>query len=236
MRSGARFWLPFLFTGGLQHLGCWPHFRLGWLEDRVPVGPVPVGECSAEVAIVGVFGGDQHALPFGELVCERLALGGEVLDPLAHLPDFLACGEGEFVVFGFGDRLGFGGPQRLEALVGVAAAKFGVCCYGQVTLFGGGAFPGAAVLHGPGEDLLAFAVGAVHGLVAGRQCLVLGGQVVSPAAAGGVRFGVSSGGGELGFPCSGPDLAEFVADPFRCPGGFDRVGVAHVQQGAVWQV
>jgi hypothetical protein len=34
-------------------------------------------------------------------------------------------------------------------------------------------------------------------------------------------------------PGGGADLAELIADTLRCPGGFDRVGVAQVQQPPV---
>ena len=40
---------------------------------------------------------------------------------------------------------------------------------------------------------------------------------------------------KAGFLSAGADLAEFVADPLRRPGGFDGVGVAQVQQRPVWQ-
>ena len=61
-------------------------------------------------------------LAFFELLAERLALGGQFLDPCGHLADVLAGGEGQFLAFGFADGGGFGGPQGLDLLVGVSAA------------------------------------------------------------------------------------------------------------------
>ena len=53
------------------------------------------------------------------------------------------------------------------------------------------------------------------------------------AAGGGFGFGAGADGGQAGVPGGGADLAELVADVLGCPGGFDRVGVAQVQQHPV---
>ena len=87
--------------------------------------------------------------------------------------------------------------------------------------------------HDGGEDGLAFAVGVVHGLVAGGQGLLLDGCFVLAVAAGGAGFGGGADGGQAGFGGAEPDLAQFLAGPLRCPGGFDGVGVAQVQQRPV---
>ena len=87
--------------------------------------------------------------------------------------------------------------------------------------------------HDGGEHGLALPVGVVQGLVAGGQRLLLGGVVVLAAAVGGCGVGGGADGGQAGVPGAGADLAELVADPLRCPGGFDGVGVAQVQQRPV---
>ena len=56
------------------------------------------------------------------------------------------------------------------------------------------------------------------------------------AAVGGcLCFCLGPDRGQAGFLRAEADLAEFVADPLRRPGGFDGVGVAQVQQCPVWQ-
>src|SRR5206468_13052290 len=123
-------------------------------------------ECLAEVAVVRVFGGDYHALPFGEPVGECAAFGCQVLDPLACLGDLFTRCQGEFFALGLGCWLGFGRPEWFEPLAGVAAAQFGVGGHGQVPLLGGGPVPFGPVVHDGGEYVLALAVGVVHGAVA----------------------------------------------------------------------
>ncbi len=65
-------------------------------------------------------------LPPSQLPGEGRTPSGEVLDPLADLGDGLAGLEVQLANVGAGDRLGLGGPQRLETLGGMAAAQFGV--------------------------------------------------------------------------------------------------------------
>ncbi len=72
--------------------------------------------------MVGVLGRDGQALPFGELMREGAAGGGEVFDPLARLRDLLPWGQGELVALRAGGGLGFGRAQRRVVLFGVAAA------------------------------------------------------------------------------------------------------------------
>jgi hypothetical protein len=52
-------------------------------------------------------------------------------------------------------------------------------------------------------------------------------------AAGGTGFCGGAEGGEVGVSGAGAHLAELVADPRGRPGGFDGVGVAHVDQQPV---
>ena len=115
------------------------------------------------------------------------------------------------------------------------AAQFGVGGDGQLPLLAGGGLPLLPVGHDGGEDGLAFAVGVVHGLVAGRQRLLLDGCFVLAVAVGGVCFGGGADGGQAGFGGAEPDLAQFLAGPLRRPAGFDGVGVAQVQQRPVGQ-
>src|SRR5271165_5180935 len=95
---------------------------LGGLQDRVFAWAGPGGERRAEVAIIGVLGRDPLALPVGEPGGERAMCCGQVLDPLAYFGGGLRRGQGEFVALGLGGGLGFGGAQRGELLVRVAAA------------------------------------------------------------------------------------------------------------------
>jgi hypothetical protein len=208
---------------------------LGGCKTASLAGPGQGGECLAEVPVAGILGRDGQALPFGELAGEGVVGGGQVLDPLAHFRDRLPCGQGEFVALGLGGGLRFGRAQRRVVLAGVAAAEFGVGGHGQVTLGAGGRVPVGPVGHDGGEDGLAVPVGLVQGLVAVAELLLLGGGVVLAAAGGGCGFGAGAAGGQAGVPGGGADLAELVADVPGCPGGFDGVGVAQVQQPAVGQ-
>jgi hypothetical protein len=61
-------------------------------------------------------------LAFMKLFEERLPLGGPVGYPLGHLADFFVWGQLQFLAVGVAGRGGFGRPQRLDLLVGVAAA------------------------------------------------------------------------------------------------------------------
>jgi hypothetical protein len=69
--------------------------------------------------------------------------------------------------------------------------------------------------------------------VAGRQLLFAGGCNVVPVAPGGRGLGTGTQAAQPGLPCADAHLAQLIADPLRCPGGFDRVGVAQVQQRPV---
>jgi hypothetical protein len=120
---------------------------------------------------------------------------------------------------GFG--FGFGGAQRRVLLAGMAAAQLGVGGHGQVPLVAGGGVPVGPVGHDRGEDGLAVPVGVMHCLVAGGQDPVPTGLAGLAAALGGVGLGGGADGGQAGFLGAGADLAEFVADPRRRPGGFD---------------
>jgi hypothetical protein len=56
--------------------------------------PRPGQEGLAEVAIIGVLGGDGQALQVGEPFGESAVSGGQVLDQLAHIAGRLADGAG----------------------------------------------------------------------------------------------------------------------------------------------
>jgi hypothetical protein len=113
----------------------------------------------------------------------------------------------------------------------MAAAELGVGGDGQVALGAGGVLPVDAVGHGLGEDGLALAVGIVQGLVAGGELSLAVGFVVVAALPGGTGLGGGAEAVQAGVPGGGADLAEFIADVGRGPGGLDGVGVAQVQQG-----
>ena len=102
-----------------------------------------------------------------------------------------------------------------------------------MALGAGGGIPVGPVGHRGGEHGLALPVGLMQGLVAVREFLLPGGGVVLAAAAGGFGFRAGAQGGQVGVPGGGADLAQLVTDVPGCPGGFDRVGVAQVQQPAV---
>jgi hypothetical protein len=102
-----------------------------------------------------------------------------------------------------------------------------------VPLGAGGGVPVGSVGHDGGEHGLAFGVDVVQGLVAGGQVLLLAGLLVLAVALGGLGLGGGAYGGQAGVLGGGADLAEFVADVLRRPGGFYGVGVAQVQQRPV---
>jgi hypothetical protein len=120
----------------------------------------PEREGLAQVAVGGIFGGDGHALPVGELLGEGAVRGGQVGDPLAHLARRVLWGEGELGALAVGGGVGFGRAERV-VLAGVAAAEFGAGGDGQVSLGAGGGVPVGAVGHGRGEYGLALPVGLV---------------------------------------------------------------------------
>jgi hypothetical protein len=192
-------------------------FRFGRPQDRSGGWCWPGREGLAKVAVVGVFGLDGQALPVGQLAGQRVALGGQVLDPLAGFPDLLARGEGEFVALVLGEARGFGGAQGRVLAAGVPTAEFGVGGHGQVPLGAGGGVPVGPVGHNGIEHGLPFGVDVVQGLVAGGQFLLLAGFFVLVAALGGSGFGGGADGGQAGLAGAGADLAEFVADPISAP-------------------
>ena len=88
----------------------------GWIsglggQDRVLGGALPGGEGRAGVFVAGVFGGDQQALPFGQLVGEGAALGGQAGDPLAEPRDLLSRGQDELGALFLGGGRGLGGAR-----------------------------------------------------------------------------------------------------------------------------
>ena len=95
---------------------------LGGLQDGVLSWSGPGGECRAEVAVVGVFGGDPLALPVREPGGEGAVRSGQVLDPLADAGGWLPGGQGELVALSAGGGLGFSRAERGKVLAGVAAA------------------------------------------------------------------------------------------------------------------
>ena len=82
---------------------------LGGLQDGVLSWSGPGGECRAEVAVVGVFGGDPLALAVREPGGEGAVRGGQVFDPLADAGGWLLGGQGELVALSLGGGLGFSG-------------------------------------------------------------------------------------------------------------------------------
>ena len=127
----------------------------GWLQDRVLIRPRPGRECLAQVAVIGVGGGDGQGLPPGEPLGERAVRGGQVGDPLARLAWRLGRSRGELGAMGLGGGIGFGRAERGEVLVWVAAAEFGVGGDGQAALGAGRVIPVGPVGHGGREDSLA---------------------------------------------------------------------------------
>jgi hypothetical protein len=102
-----------------------------------------------------------------------------------------------------------------------------------VPLLHGGLLPVIPVGHGGGEYGLSLTVGVVQGLVAAGQLLLAGGFLVLTALLGGGGFGAGAEPGQPGVPCGGADLAELITDPLGRRRGFNRVGVAQVQQHPV---
>jgi hypothetical protein len=93
---------------------------------------VPGRERLAEVLPVGILVRDHEALPLLQLLPERLALGREVPDPLAHLADLLPGGQDQFLVLGVAGGGGFAERRgsirwpgwRLHSSVSAATAKW----------------------------------------------------------------------------------------------------------------
>jgi hypothetical protein len=73
------------------------------------------GEVLAQVFSARVLAGDHESLTLIELLAERPALGGQVLNPLRHLAAVLAASKGQFLTFGFADGaltwVGLGGLE-----------------------------------------------------------------------------------------------------------------------------
>ena len=200
----------------------------GRLQNGVLIRAGPGGERLAEVAVVGVFGRDCLALAVGKFVGEYLSPGGQVFDPLVHLPWLLLRSEGELVALRRGGGLGFGRPQRRVVLAGVAAAQLGGGG-GQVPLLAGGLLQSARSAMTAANALLTLPVGLLQGLVAGRQRVLPAGFLMVTALleqSGRRRRRAGRPGGHP--PSHGADLPQFVADVWRGPGGLDRVGVAQV--------
>src|SRR5260221_12278390 len=80
---------------------------LGWLQDGISFGRAGGGERVAKVFPVRVFAGDGERLPFFDLLAERLALGGQVLDPFGHLANVLVRGKDQTLALRIADGLGF---------------------------------------------------------------------------------------------------------------------------------
>ena len=139
----------------------------------------------------------------------------------------------ELVAMSIGGRLRFGRAQRRQVLAGVAAAQFGVGGDGQLALDAGGGLPVGAVGHRLSEHGFALPVDPLQGLVAGGQLVLGRGVVVVAALGGGAGLGGGAQAGQAGVPGGSADLTKLVPDIPGSPGGFDRVGVAQVQQPAV---
>ena len=176
---------------------------LGRLQDRVHALSRPGRERRAEVAVVGIMGGDSQALPVREPHGKGSVGSCHLLDPRGHLAGRLAHSRGELVALGIGGGLGFGRAQRRVVLAGVAAAQFGIGGHGQVALGAGSGIPFGPVGHGGGEHLLALPVGLVQRLVAARQVALAGSVVVVAALAGGAGFGGGAQAGQAGIPGGG---------------------------------
>ena len=132
-----------------------------------------------------------------------------------------------------GGGVGFGGAQWRELLAGVPAAQFAVGGDGQLPLLTGCCLPLLPVGHDRGEDVLAFAVGVVHGLVAGRQGLLLTAVSCWPwrwavPASAAARMAARRAS-------AAPSRTWRSSSPVHCGAqrGFDGVGVAQVQQRPV---
>ena len=115
----------------------------------------------------------------------------------------------------------------------MTAAQLGVGRHGQLPLLPGRGLPFRPVGHDCGEDGLTLPVGLLQGAIAAGPFLFPGGLPVIAAAPGGVRLGGGAQAGQAGVPGGVADLAEFVPDPLRRPGGLDGIGVAQVQQHPV---
>src|SRR5262245_50582072 len=85
--NGLWLWCVVAFASPLQDLLRGFDHRLWRLQDRVPLGRAERRERRAEILVVGILGRDGHAVSLGELFGERLAVSGDVLDPLADLAE-----------------------------------------------------------------------------------------------------------------------------------------------------
>ena len=173
---------------------------------------------------------DHDVLPFLELVLEGAPLPGKLGHPLRLFGGRgLGRLRGDLVGF-WGAR--FGGAQRLDRLIGVAAAQFGVGGHSNAPGPGGDLLPGPPVVHRlrqPGLDppahLLKCLGGRSHPGVPLRGVRV----------GGGPGFGLGADGLLAGVLRAEPDAAQLPADVRRCPLGFGLVAVAHVPQRGLRQ-
>jgi hypothetical protein len=134
------------------------------------------------------------------------------------------------VAFGVGNGDCFGGAQRLDLVVGVAAAQFGVGGDGQVPGSGGGVFPVLPVGHGLGEGVFLLLVEVAQGPVAGGQGVVPLGMVVVAGLAGGLGFGVGADGAQGDVEGAEPGQPQLLSDASAGTG--PRAVTAHA--GPVW--
>ena len=98
--------------GTFEDLRGWPDFRFWRLQDRVSGEPRPGRESLAEVAVIGVLGGDGQVLQVREPLGERAVRGCQVLNPLAHFRGRFPRGQGELGALAVGGGFGFSGAER----------------------------------------------------------------------------------------------------------------------------
>src|SRR5262245_10977011 len=106
--NGLWLWCVSPFAGPLQNLLRGFDHRLWRLQDRIPLGRAECRERRAEILVVGILGRNSHAVPVGELLRKRLALSGDVLDPLSHLAELLIRDDRELGLLSAGDWLWLG--------------------------------------------------------------------------------------------------------------------------------
>ena len=131
--------------GELEYLRRWGDLRLGWLQNRIPPRRPQGGTC---------LGG-----------AEGLPLYLEVADP-GRLAAPLVRDQVRVLAFSVADRW-LCRAQRLDLLVRVAAAEFGIGSDGQAPGLFGGVLAFLPVGHGLGERLFSLLVVVAQGAVAG---------------------------------------------------------------------
>ena len=216
----------------------------GWISGlggwRIAVLPLSAREREGGADVVdGVFGGDGHAVAFGQPGGEIAVPRGGFLDLAGGLRQagrrsgrlaFAAVspavpGAGRDLVLTVvivpcapGRGLRFGGGERGPGLAGVAMAELGVGGLGQAeppALFVLGCL---LVAYRGVEFGLACAVGVAHCLVAGGQRFLPGCFVVLAAAAGRAGFGVGAERCQVRVAGGGAGLAELRRRPAAAPG------------------